>query len=123
MGEAGFLRLEGVGKRYGDVLAVDDVSLSIERGEFFSLLGPSGCGKTTLLRMLAGFERPDTGRVLLDGEDITDLPPNRRKVNTIFQNYALFPHLTVWENIAFGLQVARRPRREIARRGRPDARP
>jgi spermidine/putrescine transport system ATP-binding protein len=112
MGE--FVEFQGITKRYGSICAVDDVSLSIRRGEIFSLLGPSGCGKTTLLRILAGFEEPDRGRVLLDGEDITALPPNQRKVNTIFQNYALFPHLTVWQNIAFGLQVARRPRREIA---------
>ena len=110
----GFLRLEGVGKRFGDVPAVDGVSLSIERGEFFALLGPSGCGKTTLLRMIAGFERPDAGRIVLDGEDIAALPPHRRKVNTVFQNYALFPHLDVFENIAFGLRVAKRPPREIA---------
>ena len=89
------------------------MSLSIRRGEFFSLLGPSGCGKTTLLRILAGFERPDTGRVLLSGQDITGLPPNRRKVNTIFQSYALFPHLTVRDNIAFGLRIEKRPGREI----------
>jgi spermidine/putrescine transport system ATP-binding protein len=110
----GFLRLEGVTRRYGEKRAVDDVTLEVGQGEFFSLLGPSGCGKTTLLRMVAGFERPDAGRIWLEGEDITDLPPERRKVNTIFQSYALFPHLTVWENIAFGPQVARRPRREIA---------
>lgn len=92
---------------------MDQVSLSIRRGEFFSLLGPSGCGKTTLLRILAGFERPDSGRVLLDGVDITELPPNKRKVNTIFQSYALFPHLTVRQNIAFGLKIAKRPRAEV----------
>jgi len=108
-----FLEFVDVSKRYGDIKAVDHVSLSVRRGEFFSLLGPSGCGKTTLLRILAGFEQPDTGRVLLDGTDITDLPPFQRKVNTIFQSYALFPHLSVWDNIAFGLKVARRPRREI----------
>ncbi len=110
---AGFLVFDGVSKSYGGVRAADGVSLSVERGEFFSLLGPSGCGKTTLLRILAGFERPDAGRVLLDGEDITALPPERRKVNTVFQSYALFPHLSVRENVAFGLRVARRPRREI----------
>ena len=110
---AGFLVFDGVSKSYGTVRAADGVSLSVERGEFFSLLGPSGCGKTTLLRILAGFERPDAGRVLLDGEDITALPPNRRKVNTVFQSYALFPHLSVRENVAFGLRVARRPSREI----------
>jgi spermidine/putrescine transport system ATP-binding protein len=108
-----FIQFENVSRQYGSVRAVDGVTLGIQKGEFFSLLGPSGCGKTTLLRMLAGFERPDTGRVLLDGEDITTLPPERRKVNTIFQNYALFPHLTVRQNIAFGPTVARRPRREV----------
>lgn len=108
-----FLKFDHVSKRFGKVQAVKDVSLSIKKGEFFSLLGPSGCGKTTLLRILAGFEHPDQGQVFLDGQDITDLPPNQRKVNTVFQNYALFPHLTVWQNIAFGLQVARRPEHEI----------
>lgn len=110
---AGFLEFDGVSRHFGPVRAVDGVSLAVQRGEFFSLLGPSGCGKTTLLRILAGFERPDQGRVLLDGVDITELPPNQRKVNTIFQNYALFPHLDVRGNIAFGLRIAGRPRREI----------
>ena len=110
---AEFLEFQNVTKRFGSVTAVDQVSFTVRRGEFFSLLGPSGCGKTTLLRILAGFERPDTGRVLLDGQDITELPPNKRKVNTIFQNYALFPHLTVRENIAFGLKIAKRPKYEI----------
>ena len=109
----GFVQFENVSRSYGDVLAVDRVSLSVRKGEFFSLLGPSGCGKTTLLRMLAGFERPDTGRVLLGGEDITGVPPHRRKVNTIFQSYALFPHLDVRQNIAFGLKIAGRPKKEI----------
>lgn len=108
-----FIQFEDVSRRYGGVHAVDRVTLGIRKGEFFSLLGPSGCGKTTLLRMLAGFERPDSGRVWLDGVDITDLPPERRRVNTIFQNYALFPHLSVRQNIAFGPTVARRPRREV----------
>jgi len=110
---SGFLVFDGISKSFGQVQAVDDVRLEINKGEFFSLLGPSGCGKTTLLRMVAGLEDPDRGRILLDGVDITELPPNRRRVNTIFQSYALFPHLDVWENIAFGLRVARRPRREI----------
>jgi len=110
-----FLEFNAVSKSFGAIRAVDQVSLSIRKGEFFSLLGPSGCGKTTLLRIAAGFEQPDRGRILLDSQDITDLPPNRRQVNTIFQSYALFPHLTVWDNIAFGLRVARRPRREIER--------
>jgi spermidine/putrescine transport system ATP-binding protein len=108
-----FVRFEGITKTYGSTVAVDNVSFSIRRGEIFSLLGPSGCGKTTLLRLLAGFEAPDAGRIILDGEDITDLSPNHRKVNTVFQNYALFPHMTVRENIAYGLRVARRPRAEI----------
>jgi len=108
-----FLEFQNVSKHYGSVRAVDNVSLTVKQGEFFSLLGPSGCGKTTLLRIVAGFECPDSGRVLLDGQDITDLPPNRRQVNTVFQSYALFPHLTVRENIAFGPRVARRPRAEI----------
>ena len=90
-----FLEFVDVSKHYGAVKAVDHVSLSVKQGEFVSLLGPSGCGKTTLLRILAGFEQPDTGRVLLGGEDVTDLPPYERKVNTIFQSYALFPHLSV----------------------------
>jgi spermidine/putrescine transport system ATP-binding protein len=102
---AEFLEFENVHKHFGKVRAVDGVSLSIQRGEFFSLLGPSGCGKTTLLRILAGFEQPDRGRVFLDGKDITELPPHKRKVNTIFQNYALFPHLTVRQNIGFGLKI------------------
>ncbi len=110
-----FLYFENVTKRFGTLKAVDDVTLGVTKGEFFSLLGPSGCGKTTLLRMLAGFEQPDSGRIYLNGEDITDLPPNMRRVNTVFQNYALFPHLTVRENIAFGLKIARRPKREIDR--------
>jgi spermidine/putrescine transport system ATP-binding protein len=111
---AEFLEFRGVSKRFGTIQAVSDVSLEIKRGEFFSLLGPSGCGKTTMLRIAAGFEEPDAGRVFLDGGDITDLPPNRRKVNTIFQNYALFPHMSVRDNIAFGLAIAKRPKREIA---------
>lgn len=108
-----FLEFQDISKHYGPIKAVDHVSLSVHQGEFFSLLGPSGCGKTTLLRTLAGFEQPDTGRIILDGQDITDLPPYERKVNTIFQSYALFPHLTIWDNIAFGLKIAKRPRAEI----------
>lgn len=107
------LDIRKVTKRFGAFTAVNDVSLSIRQGEVFSLLGPSGCGKTTLLRMIAGFERPDAGRIFLNGEDITDLPPNRRKVNTIFQNYALFPHLSVRDNIGYGLKVSGAPRSEV----------
>lgn len=107
------VEIEAVTKRFGSFAAVDGVSLAVRRGEFFSLLGPSGCGKTTLLRMIAGFEQPDEGRILLDGEDITALPPNLRRVNTIFQSYALFPNMTLWDNIAYGLKIARRPRGEI----------
>ena len=100
-------------KRFGALTAVDDVTLSIAKGEFFSLLGPSGCGKTTLLRMLGGFERPDSGRIYLEGKDITDLPPNQRRVHTVFQNYALFPTMTIWDNIAFSLKLAKMPKAEI----------
>ena len=91
-----FLEFRNITKRFGNFTAVDNASLEIQKGEIFSLLGPSGCGKTTLLRMCAGFEMPTEGRIILNGEDITDLPPNERRVNTIFQSYALFPHLTVW---------------------------
>ena len=104
---------EQVSKSFSGYKALDNVSFSIKKGEFFSLLGPSGCGKTTLLRILAGFEQPESGRILLDGQDITKLPPNKRPINTVFQNYALFPHLTIWENIAFGLKIAGRPKAEI----------
>ena len=103
--EMEILRFENITKRYGKNTVLDDVSLSINSGEVFSLLGPSGCGKTTLLRICGGFEPPDSGRVILDGVDITDLPPNRREVRTVFQNYALFPHMTVWDNVAFGLKA------------------
>ena len=98
------VRLDRVTKRFGDVTAVDDLSLEIERGGFFSLLGPSGCGKTTTLRMIGGFEEPTSGSVHLGGTDVTDLPAYRRNVNTVFQSYALFPHLDVFENVAFGLR-------------------
>ena len=107
------LRFDAVVKKFGTVRAVDRVSLEIRAGEFFALLGPSGCGKTTLLRMLAGFETPDEGRILLDGNDIAQVLPHQRPVNMMFQNYALFPHLNVRDNIAFGLKRARLPRPEI----------
>jgi ABC-type Fe3+/spermidine/putrescine transport system ATPase subunit len=99
------VRLEGARKTYGDVVAVDRVDLDIREDEFFTLLGPSGSGKTTCLRMIAGFERPDEGRVELAGRDVTDLPPYEREVNTVFQDYALFPHLSVAGNVGFGLAV------------------
>lgn len=108
------LRIDGVVKQFGAVRAVDGVSLEIRAGEFFALLGPSGCGKTTLLRMLAGFETPDQGRILLSGEDIAQMLPHQRPVNMMFQNYALFPHLSVRDNIAFGLRRAGMARKEIA---------
>src|SRR3954453_1077511 len=108
------LRIDGVTKRLGGFVAVDKLSLDIRAGEFFALLGPSGCGKTTLLRMLAGFETPDAGKILLNGRDIAAVLPHRRPVNMMFQNYALFPHLNVRDNIAFGLRRANMPRHEIA---------
>jgi putrescine transport system ATP-binding protein len=110
------VRFEAVTKSFGDVVAVDTLSLDIFEGEFFALLGPSGCGKTTLLRILAGFERPDAGRVLLDGRDIAAEPPHRRPVNMMFQSYALFPHLTVERNVAFGLKQEGMPAAEIRER-------
>src|SRR6266851_4264379 len=106
------VRFESVSRRFGDVMAVDRLSLDIYRNEFFALLGPSGCGKTTLLRVLAGFEMPDAGRVLLDGRDIVAVPPHRRPVNMMFQSYALFPHLSVAGNIAFGLRQEKMGRTE-----------
>ena len=110
------LRIEGVTKNFGTFRAVDALSLDIRAGEFFALLGPSGCGKTTLLRMLAGFETPDEGRILLDGKDIAQVLPHQRPVNMMFQNYALFPHLSVRDNIAFGLKRAGMARADIAAR-------
>jgi spermidine/putrescine transport system ATP-binding protein len=100
----------------GDFVAVNNVNLSIEKGEFFSLLGPSGCGKTTILRMISGLEEPTKGEVILNGRVINDLPPNKREVNTVFQNYALFPHLTVFENIAFSLRIKRKSEAEIKKK-------
>ncbi|MCA6099907.1 ABC transporter ATP-binding protein [Bradyrhizobium sp. WSM 4400] len=110
------LRVEGVAKSFGNFRAVDKLSLDIRAGEFFALLGPSGCGKTTLLRMLAGFETPDEGRILLGGSDIAQVLPHERPVNMMFQNYALFPHLSVRDNIAFGLKRAGMARADIAAR-------
>ncbi len=128
------VRFEGVCKRFGDTDAVKDLNLSISPGEFFSLLGPSGCGKTTTLRMVAGFEQPSEGRIFLDGEPVESVPPYERNVNTVFQSYALFEHLDVQENVAFGLKRRKVPKDELQRRvsealelvqlhGRSDAKP
>ncbi|HEX8690103.1 MAG TPA: ABC transporter ATP-binding protein [Solirubrobacterales bacterium] len=105
-----------VSKRFGDLLAVDDLSLELSSGEFFTLLGPSGCGKTTTLRMIAGFERPSEGTIRIDGSDVAQLPPHKRPTNTVFQSYALFPHRSVEDNVAFGLRRKRVAREEIGRR-------
>jgi spermidine/putrescine transport system ATP-binding protein len=110
------VKLDQVTKRFGDFTAVSDVSLAIREGEFFSLLGPSGCGKTTTLRMIAGFELPSEGEIFLHGKPVGQLPPFKRNVNTVFQNYALFPHLTVEQNIAFGLEMKKMAKDEIQRR-------
>jgi putrescine transport system ATP-binding protein len=114
--ERPLLRIEDLSKRFGGSAAVDQLSLDIYQGEFFALLGPSGCGKTTLLRLIAGFERPDSGRILLDGVDLAAVPPYRRPVNMMFQNYALFPHLNVEANVAFGLKQEGLAKTEIAQR-------
>src|SRR6266496_3046810 len=106
------IALEGVSKGFGETRAVQDVTVAIGEGEFFSLLGPSGCGKTTTLRMIAGFEVPDEGRIVLQGKDVTSVLPSRRPVNMVFQQYALFPHMSIYDNIAFGLKVKRVPRGE-----------
>jgi putrescine transport system ATP-binding protein len=111
-----YVQIERVTKSFGDFKAVDDVSLKIYKGEIFCLLGASGCGKTTLLRVLGGFETPSSGRILIDGEDMTGVPPYERPVNMMFQSYALFPHMTVEQNVAFGLKQDRVPKAEIAER-------
>ncbi len=108
--------IEHVTKRFGDFVAVDDAHFDIRRGEFFSMLGPSGCGKTTTLRMIAGFEQPTAGAIRLEGQDVSRVPPYKRNVNTVFQQYALFPHLTVFANVAFGLQAKKVPKAEIGGR-------
>ena len=110
------ITFEGVTKRFGKLAAVDNVSLTVNEGEFFALLGPSGCGKTTLLRMLAGFETPTEGRILIDGQDISNVPPNKRPVNMVFQSYAVFPHMTVADNVAYGLVVDKVGKAERDRR-------
>jgi len=110
------ISISGVSKRFGAVTAIDDISIDIKAGEIFALLGPSGCGKSTLLRMLAGFEHPSDGAILLDGKDLTRLPPNRRPINMVFQSYAVFPHMTVERNVAYGLEMERVKRSEIRSR-------
>jgi spermidine/putrescine transport system ATP-binding protein len=111
-GRAGQILVEGVTKRFGDVTAVSDISLTIPGGEFFSMLGPSGCGKTTTLRMIAGFEAPDAGRILLEGRDVSHVPPAKRNVNMVFQAYGLFPHMSVVENVAFGPRIKKLSKEE-----------
>ncbi len=111
MGE--LIRLEGIVKSFDDNVVLNGIDLSVDENEFVTLLGPSGCGKTTTLRIIAGFEKPDEGRVYFDGKDITDMPANQRPVNTVFQNYALFPHMSVGENIAFSLRVKNKSEKEI----------
>ena len=111
------IRIHDVSKVFpGDVRAVDNVTIEVGRGEFFALLGPSGCGKTTLLRMLAGFETPTVGSVMIDGCDMASVDPNKRPVNMVFQSYAVFPHMSVADNVAYGLRIDRRPKPEIATR-------
>ncbi len=111
-----FLEIVGVRKSFGATVAVENFDLAVEPGEFVSFLGPSGCGKTTTLRMVAGFEKPTAGRIVIDGVDVTDMPPNRRNIGMVFQSYALFPNMTVADNIGFGLKIARRPAGEIRAR-------
>ena len=108
--------LVGITKEFGDTKALDNVNLYIRKREFITLLGPSGCGKTTMLRIIGGFEYPDEGQVLFEGKDIANVPPYKRRVNTVFQKYALFPHLNVFDNIAFGLRLKKIPKDQIAER-------
>lgn len=110
------IELQGVTKYFGDTCALHNINLEIANGEFLTLLGPSGCGKTTILRLISGFERPSKGELLLNGQEISDTPPEKRQVNTVFQSYALFPHMNVWDNVAFGLRMQRRPKTEISQR-------
>jgi spermidine/putrescine transport system ATP-binding protein len=110
------VELKGVSKSFGDYQALHETNISIQNGEFITLLGPSGCGKTTLLRLISGFEKPDTGRIFINGRDVTELPPEQRHLNMVFQSYALFPHMSVFENVAFGLRCKKVPNPEIQRR-------
>ncbi len=111
-----FLAIAHVGKSFGGLTAVNDVSLDVARGEFFALLGPSGCGKTTLLRMIAGFETPDNGAITIDGEAMNTVPPHLRPTNMVFQSYAIFPHLNVFDNVAYGLRKRKLPREALRAR-------
>lgn len=113
-----YLRLIKLGKSFGKIRAVENFCLDVEQGEFLCILGPSGCGKTTTLKMVGGFIAPGSGRIILDGTDITDLPPEKRPTATVFQNYALFPHMSVLENVVYGLRLQKMPSREIGKRGR-----
>src|SRR4051812_23925242 len=110
------VRIDSVTKRFDDVVAVDDLSLEIESGSFFAMLGPSGCGKTTTLRMIGGFEEPSSGTIYLGDSEVSRLPSYKRDVNTVFQSYALFPHLSIFENVAFGLRRKRVAKSEVAKR-------
>jgi putrescine transport system ATP-binding protein len=114
--KTGYLVTEKLVKRFDEAVTVDEVSLSIGKGEIFALLGSSGCGKSTLLRMLAGFEKPTSGRIMLGGQDVANMPPYDRPVNMMFQSYALFPHLNIWENVAFGMKREGLPKDEVQRR-------
>ena len=116
MSESSFISIQDVSKHFGSIVAVDGIDLEIDKGEFFALLGPSGCGKTTLLRMLAGFEIPSQGEIVIDAEEMSSVPPYHRPVNMVFQNYAIFPHMNVFQNIAFGLRKDRLPRQELEKR-------
>src|SRR5262245_9915019 len=112
----GILEINALNKGFGKQPVLEDINLSVESGEFLTFLGPSGSGKTTLLRLIGGFERPDGGRIVLEGTEISQLPPHKRQVNTVFHSYALFPHLTVFQNIAFGLQNIKVPKAAISRK-------